>query len=138
MACHPWHMEVPRLGLELELQLLACATATAAPALNWVWYLHHSWWQCRILNTLSKARDQTCDLMDISWVCYHCATTGTLVFCLLNFLSWSLLVPWFPTLTVSRVQVFVFVFFYLSISIPHKIKTHFTDLSPLPCICTDI
>ena len=27
----PWHMEVPRLGVELELQLPATATATAAP-----------------------------------------------------------------------------------------------------------
>ena len=26
---HPWHMEVPRLGVESELQLLACTTATA-------------------------------------------------------------------------------------------------------------
>ena len=25
----PWHMEVPRLGVELELQLLAYTTATA-------------------------------------------------------------------------------------------------------------
>ena len=26
---HSWHMEVPRLGVELELQLPACTTATA-------------------------------------------------------------------------------------------------------------
>ena len=31
---HPWHMEVPRLGVELELQLLAYNTATATPDLN--------------------------------------------------------------------------------------------------------
>ena len=30
--------------------------------------LHHSSWQCRILNPLSKARDQTYILMDISQV----------------------------------------------------------------------
>ena len=29
LGLHPWHMEVPRLGVELELQLLAYATATA-------------------------------------------------------------------------------------------------------------
>ena len=28
---HQWHMEVPRLGVELELQLPAYATATATP-----------------------------------------------------------------------------------------------------------
>ena len=30
---HLWHMEVPRLGVELELQLLAYTTATAMPDL---------------------------------------------------------------------------------------------------------
>ena len=29
---HPWHMEVPRLGVESELQPLACATATPDPS----------------------------------------------------------------------------------------------------------
>ena len=29
-----WHMEVPRLGVELELQLLAYTTAIAAPDLS--------------------------------------------------------------------------------------------------------
>ena len=28
---HLWHMEVPRLGVELELQLLVYTTATATP-----------------------------------------------------------------------------------------------------------
>ena len=28
---HPWHMEGPRLGVELELQLPAYTTATAMP-----------------------------------------------------------------------------------------------------------
>ena len=28
-GAHPWHMEVPRLGVKLELQLLAYSTATA-------------------------------------------------------------------------------------------------------------
>ena len=31
LVLHPWHMEVPRLGVELELQLLAYTTATAKP-----------------------------------------------------------------------------------------------------------
>ena len=31
LGLHPWHMEVPRLGVYLELQLLAYTTATAMP-----------------------------------------------------------------------------------------------------------
>ena len=60
-------MEVPRPGAELELQL----PATAMPDWSCICDLHHSSWQQRILNLLSKARDQTCILMDTSQVCYH-------------------------------------------------------------------
>jgi len=52
-------MEVPRLGIKLELQLPAYTTATAA-MLDWrsrFCDLHHSSWQCGILNPLSEARD---------------------------------------------------------------------------------
>ena len=51
---HPWHMEVPRLGVELELQLPAFATATATPDPSLVCNLHHSSQQRRILKPLSK------------------------------------------------------------------------------------
>ena len=65
----PWHMEVPRLGVESKLQLLAYTTATAA---TWdsghVCNLQHSSWQRQILNPLSKARDQTHIVMDPSRV----------------------------------------------------------------------
>ena len=57
------HMEVPRPGVESELQLLAYTTATATQDLS------HSSWQRRILNPLIKVRDQTCILVDTSWVC---------------------------------------------------------------------
>ena len=60
------HMEVPRLGVKLELQLPAYTTATATPGLSRICDLHHSSWQYLILNPLSKARDQTCVLMDTS------------------------------------------------------------------------
>ena len=63
-------MEVPRLGVELELQLLAYITARAMQDLSFICNLHHSSWQHQILNTLSKARDQTHILMDPSQVCY--------------------------------------------------------------------
>ena len=58
------HMEVPRLGVESELQLLAYPTATAMWDPSRIFDLHHSSRQCRILNPLSEARDQTCILMD--------------------------------------------------------------------------
>ena len=38
----PWHMEVPRLGVELELQLPAYARATGTPDSSRVCDLHHS------------------------------------------------------------------------------------------------
>ena len=71
---HLWHMEVHRLGVELELYLQAYTTATATWELSHICNLHHSSWQRRILNPLSRARDRTLILMDTSWVCYRCAT----------------------------------------------------------------
>ena len=69
---HPWHMEVLRLGTESELlQLPAYITATAMQDLS------HSSHQHRNLNPLSKARDQTRNLMVTSQIHLHCATMGT-------------------------------------------------------------
>ena len=39
--------------------------------------LHHSAQQHWILNPLSEAGNQTCNLMVPSQICFHCATTGT-------------------------------------------------------------
>ena len=61
-------MRVPRLGVESELQLLAYITATATWDPSHICDLHHSFWQCWTLNSLSKARDQTHILMDTSRV----------------------------------------------------------------------
>ena len=74
LGLHPWHMEVPMLGVELDLQLLACTTATATPDPSCNWDLHHRSWQHQILNPLSRARDQAHILMDSSQVRYHWAT----------------------------------------------------------------
>ena len=68
LGSHSQHMEVPRLGVKLELQLPACATATATQDLSCICDLHHHSWQHQILNSLSKARDRTCILMDPSQV----------------------------------------------------------------------
>ena len=77
LGSHTWHTEVPRLEAELELQLLAYNTATAMGDLNGIWDLHHSSWQHRILNPLSKARDQTCILKDASQIHSCWAMRGT-------------------------------------------------------------
>ena len=61
-------MEVLRLGVKSELQLPAYITAIATPDPRCVCDLHHSSWQCQILNPLSETRDQTGIRMDTSWV----------------------------------------------------------------------
>ena len=71
LGLHLWQMEVPRLGAKSELQLLASTTAIAMPDLSHIYDLHHISRQHHILNLLSKARDQTCVLMDTDRVCYH-------------------------------------------------------------------
>ena len=70
-GAHPWHMEIPRLGVELKLQLPTYTTATATQALSRACDLHHSSRKHRILNLLSGARDRTLILMFTSRVCYH-------------------------------------------------------------------
>jgi len=71
LGWHLQHMEVPRLGVQSELQPRTYARATATPDASPDCDLHRSSWQCQILNPLSKARDQTCVLVDTSWVAYR-------------------------------------------------------------------
>mgnify|MGYP007071235751 CR=1 FL=1 len=61
-------MEVPRLGVESELQLLACTTATARQDLSCICDLHHSCGSSETFDPLSKTRDRTHILTDISQV----------------------------------------------------------------------
>ena len=77
LGLHPWHMEIPRLGVLWELQLLAYTTATAVPDLSCICDLHHSSWQHQIFNPLSEVRDQTCNLMVPSWIHFCCTLAGT-------------------------------------------------------------
>ena len=70
-------MEVGRLGVQSELLLPAYTTAATTQDLSRVFKLHHSSRQCWILNPMSKALDQTHNLMVPSWIHFSCATTGT-------------------------------------------------------------
>ena len=42
LVLHPWHVEVPRLGVESELQLPAYVTVTTMPDLSHICDLYHS------------------------------------------------------------------------------------------------
>ena len=69
-------MEVPGLGVESEPQLPAYTIAITMPDPS------HDWPTLqlvaeRILNPWSEASDQTCILLDTSWVHYQWATVGT-------------------------------------------------------------
>ena len=55
LGLYLWHMEFPRLKVQLELP--AYPTATQDP--RCIFDLHHSSWQQCILNPLSGARNQT-------------------------------------------------------------------------------
>ena len=68
LGLHPWHMEVPRLGVESELQLSTYTTVTATWDPSRTHDLLQSSQQLWILNPLSKARDRTEVLMDTGWV----------------------------------------------------------------------
>ena len=98
LGLYPWHMEVPRLGLESELQLLACATAKAMPDPSHVCDLHHSSQQHRILNPLSEARDRTHSswlLVDL-FPLHHHGNSLTNIF--LQILLYRLSLPYLNTL----------------------------------------
>ena len=79
---HPWHMEVPWLGVHSELLLLTYTRATAMPDSSHVCSLHHSCQQCWILNPLSEAGDQICNLTIPSWIGFCCTTMWTPIFSL--------------------------------------------------------
>ena len=83
-------MDIPRLGVESELQRPAYTTATAMLDPRRVCDLHHSSWQCRILDPLSEAQNPTHILMHTSWIHFHCATTGTPIVSI-SWLLWILL-----------------------------------------------
>ena len=57
LGLYLWHIEVPRLGVELELQLLACTTDTETQDPSYVYNLYHNSRPQWIFNPMSKAKD---------------------------------------------------------------------------------
>ena len=62
LGLYPWHIEAPKLGVQLQLQL--AAYTTAMQHLSHICNLCHSSWQHGILDLLSEARDGICVLRD--------------------------------------------------------------------------
>ena len=92
LGLHPWHMDNPKLGVQLELQLPAYATAIAPPDPSCICNLHHGSQQRWILNLLSKASDGTCNLMVPSRICFCYAKMGTPAVVIVNPVSqWLIL-----------------------------------------------
>ena len=68
------------LGVKLELQLLAYTIATAMSDPSCICDLHHSSGQHRILNPLSKARDQIHNFMVPRRIYFCFATIGNPIY----------------------------------------------------------
>ena len=108
---HLQHVEVPRLRVKSELQLLAYTTATATWDPSHTCDLHYSSWQRWILTPLSKAKDQTCILMDISQICFCWATRATADFLSFSSLSLEALsIVTFLSCVYFRLHLFIYLF----------------------------
>ena len=102
LGLHLQHMEVPILGVKLELQLPTYTTATATWDLSHVCDLHHSSWQCWILNPMREAKDWMLILMNTSWVHYHWVRTGTPILGFLSTLLALLALPWYYSMDLPH------------------------------------
>ena len=81
--------------------------------------LHQSSWQCRTLNPLSEARDQTCSLMDNSGVCYLRATMRT-PYCSIINNSKDMRATYIPTDRWMDVEDVVYLYIQWNITQPQK------------------
>ena len=102
LGLHTQHMEVPKLGVESELQSPAYATASAKPDPSHVCNLHHSSWQCQILNPLSEARDEPLSSWIPAGFVNCCAMTRTLRYLLFPLCVWLL---WLGLLILCWIKV---------------------------------
>jgi len=84
---HPEHMGVPRLGVQSELQLPAYATAIATTQdLSHICNLHHSSWQCQILNHWARPgiEPTTSWLLSDLFLLSHNGNSSTFFFSILS------------------------------------------------------
>ena len=113
-------MEDPRLMAESKLQLPAYAIATAMPDPSHVCDLHHSSWQCWILNPPSEARDQTHILMDTRWVCNllsHNSYSVKFLFLMVTPISKHVAHKWpMPDTSYSDIYVYIGIYVIFDIS----------------------
>ena len=76
LGLHPGHMEVWNSQARGRFGATAASNVRSEPCLRPI----HSSQQCRIPDSMSKARDRTHILIDTNWICFHCATMGTPIF----------------------------------------------------------
>ena len=107
--------------------------------------VHHSSWQHRILNPLSKARDWTCVFMDPSQILFHWAMTRTPILCrILNstykwylwYLSFSFFhLIWETLVLFTLMQMALFHSFYgwIVVNIYHIFLIHSSTDEHLGC-----
>ena len=124
------HMEGPRAGVQSELLLAAYTTATAIPDLSHICDLYHSSWQSRILNTLSKARDWTWNLMVPTWIWFCCATTGTSILEFYQFLDNAKILEYSNLIYESPSFHFILIIHFNSTYISNPAK-HYYYIVPL-------
>ena len=89
--------------------------------------------QCLILNPLSRAKDQTCVLMDSSWVHYHWATTGTpiLVFFFLSFFFFLSILFYFILSILKEIPAIMPFHSYISIHLFKNVNILISKLNSI-------
>ena len=113
VGVHPWHMKVPRLGVELELQLPASTIDTAMPDPSHICILHCSLQQLQVFHALSEARDQTPILMDTSGVLNMLSHNGNSSFFLIKLTWCTILCQFLLYSEVTQLCVCVYTFFFV-------------------------
>ena len=100
LGTHPWHMEVPRLGVKSELQLPAYATATAIQDPSFICNLTTAHGNTRSLTQLVRPGIQPTS----SWILVRFVSLGPreLLTCILLMAFWKNVDNFFPQACLSQ------------------------------------